>query len=183
MTKQLTQAFTNIITSTGEDIDREGLQKTPERAAKAFQFLTSGYTQNIENVINDAIYSTKSEQMIIVRDIEFYSLCEHHLLPFTGKCHIAYIPDGKVLGLSKFARLVEVFARRLQIQEELTQQIADTIKKTLNPLGIGVVIESQHFCMLMRGVEKQHASMTTTVMLDSFKQNSTHRHEFLNLIK
>ena len=176
-------AFRDIITAIGEDVTREGLRETPQRASKAFRFLTKGYTENIEDVINNAVFKTDTDEMIVVKNIELYSLCEHHLLPFIGKCHIAYLPRGKVLGLSKIARLVDVFARRLQIQEVLTKQIAETILKSVNAAGVAVVIEAQHLCMMMRGVEKQNSVMTTSCMLGGFRKHSSTRNEFLSLIK
>ena len=167
----------------GEDVVRQGLIATPERAAKAFDFFTKGYTQNIEETINEAIFDESYDEMIIVRNIDFYSLCEHHLLPFFGKCHVAYIPDGKIIGLSKIPRLVEVFARRLQVQERLTNQIADVIDEMLNPKAVGVVVEGQHLCMMMRGVEKQEAVMQTNSMRGAFKSSGAARQEFLEAMK
>ncbi len=160
--------FTEILESIGEDITRPGLIDTPKRAAKALSFLTKGYHQNIDEVVNDALFPSDSEEMIIVKDIELYSMCEHHMLPFIGKAHVAYIPTGKVLGLSKIARIVDMFARRLQIQEQLTLQIAESIKEITNASGVGVIIEAKHMCMMMRGVEKQNSVMTTSVMLGAF---------------
>lgn len=173
----------SILEQIGEDPTREGLLKTPERVEKSYQFLTRGYTQNLNDVINGAIFHEECDDMVIVRDIEFYSLCEHHMLPFFGRCAIGYIPRGKILGVSKLARIVDVFARRLQIQERLCQEVADTIFETLHPAGVGVVMEAQHLCMLMRGVEKQNSIMTTSSMLGSFRREQTTRMEFLNLIK
>ena len=166
----------------GEDPDREGLIKTPERVAKSLKFLTRGYTQDINKVINGAIFTQDCDDMVIVKDIEFYSLCEHHMLPFFGKCHIGYIPKGKVFGVSKLARLVDVFARRLQIQERMTQQIAQQIFEIIEPEGVGVVVEAQHLCMRMRGVEKQNSQMVTSSMLGSFRKETATRMEFLSLI-
>lgn len=166
----------------GEDPEREGLIKTPERVAKSMKFLTRGYHQDIEAVINGAIFTQDCDDMVIVKDIEFYSLCEHHMLPFFGKCHIGYIPKGKVFGVSKIARLVDVFARRLQIQERMTQQIAQQIFESIAPEGVGVVVEAQHLCMLMRGVEKQNSKMMTSSMLGSFRKDPATRSEFLSLI-
>ncbi|MCI7644117.1 MAG: GTP cyclohydrolase I FolE [Lentisphaeria bacterium] len=175
--------YRQLIENIGEDPEREGLQKTPHRAAKAMQYLTRGYTQNLESVINGAIFESESNDMIIVRDIEFYSLCEHHLLPFFGKCHIGYIPQGKILGVSKLARVVDMFARRLQIQERLCMNISQTIMEVTDAEGVGVVIEAQHLCMLMRGVQKQNSVMTTSSMLGSFRDEAETRQEFLQLIR
>lgn len=172
-----------ILLDLGEDPEREGLLKTPERVRKSLQFLTRGYKQDINAVINGAIFNENCDDMIIVRDIEFYSMCEHHMLPFFGKCHIGYVPNGKVFGVSKLARLVDVFARRLQIQERMTRQIAAQIMESIAPEGVGVVVEAQHLCMLMRGVEKQNSVMKTSCMLGSFRREQTTRLEFLNLIK
>ena len=175
--------WASIIASIGEDLDRPGLVDTPKRAAKAFEFLTRGYHQSVEEVVNGALFPSDSSEMVLVQDIELYSLCEHHLLPFIGKCHVAYIPTGKVLGLSKVARIVDVFARRLQIQEALTTQIAETIMAVTQAEGVGVIIEAQHMCMMMRGVEKQNSSMITSIMLGAFRQKPATRAEFLNLVK
>lgn len=179
----LSQQFEHIIESIGEDVTRPGLVDTPQRAAKAFQFLTNGYHENIHDLINNALFESSTNEMVIIKNIEFYSLCEHHLLPFFGRCHIAYIPNGKVLGLSKFARIVDHFARRLQIQEELTQQIASCILETTNATGVGVIIEAKHLCMMMRGVGKQASNMTTSAMLQSFREDERTRNEFLQLIR
>ena len=173
----------SILEQIGEDPTREGLLKTPERVEKSYQFLTRGYAQNLEDVINGAIFHEECDDMVIVRDIEFYSLCEHHMLPFFGKCHIGYIPRGKVLGVSKLARITDMFARRLQLQERLGRQIADAVNQVLEPEGVGVVIEGQHLCMLMRGVQKQNSIMTTSAMLGSFRTEESTRLEFLKLIK
>src|SRR5579859_2179371 len=167
----------------GEDPNREGLRRTPERFEKAFRFLTSGYQQDPEKLLNGAMFTVCYDQMVLVKDIEFYSLCEHHLLPFFGKCHVAYIPDKKVVGLSKIPRLVNMFARRLQIQERLTNQIANAIQSKIAPLGVGVVIEGRHLCMVMRGVEKESSQTVTSAMLGSFKDNPKTREEFLSLIR
>lgn len=175
--------YKELIKSAGEDVDRQGLKDTPKRAAEAFQYLTKGYTQDINKVINGAIFQSDSDEMVVVKDIEMYSLCEHHLLPFFGKCHVGYIPKGKILGLSKIARIVDFYARRLQIQENLTKQIAETIMKYTQCSGIGVVIEAQHLCMMMRGVEKQNSVMKTSCMLGSFRKEISTRAEFLSLIK
>ena len=178
----LAKAYETIIKSVGEDLDRHGLKGTPGRAAEAMQFLTQGYTQDINEVVNDALFPTTSNEMVIVKNIELYSLCEHHLLPFIGKCHVAYLPSGTVIGLSKVARIVDVFARRLQIQEHLTQQIAETIQEITSAKGVGVIIESKHMCMMMRGVEKQNSVMTTSCMLGAFRDKQSTRTEFLSLI-
>jgi len=174
--------YQKIIESTGEDITRAGLLDTPDRAAKAFAYLTSGYDMDIKQVINDALFPSDSEEMVIVKDIELFSLCEHHLLPFIGKCHVAYIPNGKVLGLSKVARVVDMFARRLQIQEALAQQVASTIQEVTSARGVGVIVEAKHMCMMMRGVEKQNSSMKTSAMLGSFRTDQATRTEFLALL-
>ncbi len=174
--------FSKIIAAIGEDVTREGLVDTPKRAAKAFKFLNNGYEKNLEEVLNGAIFEADTEDMVIVKDIELYSLCEHHLLPFVGKCHIAYLPDGHVLGLSKLARIVDMYARRLQIQERLTKQIADAVDEAIGAKGVAVVIEAKHMCMMMRGVEKQNSVMTTSVMTGIFRKDMSTRTEFLNLI-
>ncbi len=176
-------AFAHIIESVGEDLNRPGLQDTPDRAAKAFQYLTKGYNQSIDDIVNNALFPSPCQEMVIVKDIELYSLCEHHLLPFIGKCHVAYLPTGKVLGLSKIARIADMFARRLQIQETLTRQIAETIMDVTGAAGVGVVVEAKHMCMMMRGVEKQNSVMTTSAMLGTFRNNQTTRQEFLSLVK
>lgn len=175
--------FKKIIEKIGEDPDREGLLKTPERAARAMEFLTQGYHQTLSQILNGAVFDSDSDEMVIVKDIEMYSMCEHHLLPFIGKCHVAYLPQGRVIGLSKVARIVDMFARRLQIQENLTKQIADAVQEVTAGQGVGVVVESQHLCMMMRGVEKQNSTMTTSVMLGRFKKDSNTRNEFLSLIR
>jgi len=172
-----------MITLLGEDPEREGLRKTPERYEKAMKFLTSGYHSNLDTVLNGATFSVSYDEMVIVKDIEFFSLCEHHLLPFFGKAHIAYLPHKRVLGLSKIARLVNVFARRLQIQERMTSQIADAIQEKISPHGVGVIIEARHLCMQMRGVEKQHGQAVTSAMLGSFRHNKQTRDEFLSLVR
>lgn len=172
-----------ILVKMGEDPDRPGLKYTPARAEKSFQFLTQGYKEDIKKLINNAIFEEECNDMVIVKDIEFYSLCEHHMLPFYGKCHIGYIPDGKIFGVSKLARIVDCFARRLQLQERLTRQIANTILESVKPEGVGVVMEAQHMCMRMRGVEKQESLMVTSAMLGSFRKEQSTRMEFLNLIK
>ena len=175
--------ITGILKHIGEDPAREGLVRTPERVEKAWKFLTQGYTRSVGDVVNDAIFEVEANHMIIVKDIEIYSLCEHHLLPFFGKCHIGYIPHGKVLGVSKLARLADLFARRLQIQERLTNQIAETIMEVLAADGGRVVSQAQHLCMMMRGVEKQNSKMVTSAMQGSFRRDSRTREEFLQLIK
>lgn len=174
--------FSKIIEEIGEDVTREGLVDTPSRAAKAFKFLNNGYDKTLEEVLNGAIFEADTEDMVIVKDIELYSLCEHHLLPFVGKCHIAYLPQGHVLGLSKLARIVDMYARRLQIQEKLTKQIADAVDKAIGAKGVAVVIEAKHMCMMMRGVEKQNSVMTTSVMTGIFRKQMSTRAEFLSLI-
>jgi GTP cyclohydrolase IA len=172
-----------IIKLVGEDPNREGLRKTPERYEKALKFLTSGYHQNAENILNGATFSVSYDEMVVVKDIEFFSLCEHHLLPFFGKCHVAYLPNKRVIGLSKVARLVNMFARRLQIQERLTSQIAAAIQDKISPEGVGVIIEARHLCMQMRGVEKQHGQAVTSAMLGGFRHNKQTRDEFLSLVR
>ena len=175
--------YKKLIKTIGEDLQRDGLKKTPERAAKAFEYLTKGYKDNLDAVVNNAIFESDNDEMIIVKDIEIYSLCEHHLLPFFGKCHVGYLPDKKIIGLSKVARIVDVFARRLQVQENLTKQIAETILKYTKAKGVGVVIEAKHLCMMMRGVEKQNSSMITSCMLGLFRKEVSTRSEFLSLIR
>jgi GTP cyclohydrolase I len=177
-----TKLYEELIASTGEDIKRDGLLKTPERASKAFEFLTQGYNQSLEEVTNGAVFDSDNDEMVIVKDIELYSMCEHHLLPFVGKAHVAYIPNGKVIGLSKIARISDMYARRLQIQEQLTKQIADAVMEVTGAVGVGVVIEAQHFCMMMRGVQKQSSWTVSSMMLGSFRENHRTRHEFLQLI-
>jgi GTP cyclohydrolase I len=175
--------WAKIIEAIGEDLDRPGLADTPKRAAKAFQFLTRGYGQSVDEVVNNALFPSDSSEMILVQDVELYSLCEHHLLPFIGKCHVAYLPTGKVLGLSKVARIVDLYARRLQIQEALTVQIAETIMEVTEAEGVGVIIEARHMCMMMRGVEKQNSIMKTSAMLGSFRNEQKTREEFLSLLQ
>jgi GTP cyclohydrolase I len=167
----------------GENPKREGLLSTPKRVAKAYEFLTAGYDKDIEEVLNNAIFNEKYDEMVLVKDIDFYSMCEHHILPFYGKVHVAYIPNGKIVGLSKIPRIVDVFARRLQVQERMTQQIADTIDKYLSPRGVAVVSEARHMCMMMRGVEKQNSSATSSAVHGLFKDDARTRDEFFNLIK
>lgn len=174
--------FSKIIAAVGEDLNREGLIDTPKRAAEAFKFLNNGYEKSLDEVLNNAVFTADTEDMVIVKDIELYSLCEHHLLPFIGKCHVGYLPRGKVLGLSKIARIVDMYARRLQIQEKLTKQIADAIETAIDAKGVAVVIEAKHLCMMMRGVEKQNSVMTTSVMTGIFRKEMNTRSEFLNLI-
>lgn len=176
-------AYKQIIESIGEDLDRDGLKDTPSRAARAMSFLTQGYEQTLDSVVNGAIFESDSDEMVIVKNIEMYSLCEHHLLPFIGHCHVGYLPRKKVIGLSKVARIVDMYARRLQIQENLTKQIADAIHQVTEGLGVGVVIDSQHLCMKMRGVEKQNSSMTTSAMLGRFRSDTNTRNEFLQLVR
>jgi len=177
------KAYAQIIESVGENLDRDGLQNTPIRAAKAIQYLTQGYNQTLDEVVNGAIFESDSEEMVIVKNIEMYSLCEHHLLPFIGQCHVGYLPKKRVIGLSKVARIVDMYARRLQIQENLTKQIADAIHQVTGGLGVGVIIESQHMCMMMRGVQKQNSSMTTSSMLGRFRSDINTRNEFLQLVR
>ncbi len=176
------QLIRSLLAALGEDPDREGLRDTPKRVEKALKFLTSGYAADVDDVLNGALFSVDYSEMVIVKDIDVYSLCEHHMLPFFGKCHVAYIPNGRVIGLSKIPRLVDVFARRLQIQERLTSQIAETIKEKISPLGVAVVVEATHLCMSMRGVEKQNSFAVTSAMLGAFRDSKT-RMEFLELIK
>lgn len=175
--------ITQIITQIGENPEREGLLKTPERAAKALRFLTKGYEENLEDIINGAVFRAEDNEMVVIRDIEFYSLCEHHMLPFYGKCHIGYIPNKSILGLSKFARITDHFARRLQVQERLTTQIADAVQEILQPLGVGVTIEASHLCMMMRGVQKQNSFTITNSLRGVFKSDVRTRNEFLRLIR
>ena len=181
-TSAMASHYKEIITTLGEDVDREGLQKTPERVAKAMQYLTKGYQQDPKDILLGALFKENYSQMVIVKDIHFYSLCEHHMIPFFGKAHVAYIPNGYITGLSKIARVVDVYARRLQVQERLTTQIKEAIQTTLNPLGVMVVIEAQHMCMQMRGVEKQSSVTTTSDFTGIFKEAKT-REEFISLIK
>ena len=173
----------SIIESIGEDPQRPGLLDTPKRAAKAFEFLTRGYQQKLSEVVNDALFPSDSSEMVLVQDIELYSMCEHHLLPFVGRCHVAYLPEGNVLGLSKVARIVDMFARRLQIQEQLTVQIAESIREVTGAQGVGVIIEAEHMCMMMRGVEKQNSVTKTSAMLGSFRSDARTRDEFLALLQ
>lgn len=176
------EQFRQIISATGDDVNREGLVDTPERAAEAFQYLTKGYSQTVEGVVGRGVFNSDTDEMVVVKNIELYSLCEHHMLPFIGKCHVGYLPKGKILGLSKVARIVDLYARRLQIQEELTRQVANSIQQVLGTAGVGVVIEAKHLCMMMRGVEKQNSEMTTSCMLGEFRSDGQTRSEFLSLI-
>jgi GTP cyclohydrolase IA len=180
---KLTKVYRDLLVAIGEDPTREGLVRTPARAARAMEFLTQGYRQNGEEIVNSAIFASEASEIILVKDIELYSLCEHHLLPFIGRAHVAYIPNGKVIGLSKVARIVDVFARRLQIQEHLTTQIAESLMGCLEPNGVAVVVEAKHLCMMMRGVEKQNSIMKTSCLLGSFKDDARTRSEFLSLLK
>ncbi len=177
------ESFKNILQGIGEDVNREGLRDTPERAANAFAYLTRGYHESLGDIINGALFESDMSDMVIVKDIEMYSMCEHHLLPFLGKCHIGYLPNGRVLGLSKIARILDYFARRLQIQERLTGEVANCIASITGARGVAVVIEAQHLCMMMRGVQKQNSVMTTSVMLGEMRDNPSSRMEFLNLIR
>ncbi len=172
----------NLLVELGEDPDRDGLERTPRRVAESLRFLTKGYQEDVDQVLNGALYEVAHGEMIIIRDIEVFSLCEHHLLPFFGKCHVAYIPSRKVIGLSKIARLVDVFARRLQVQERLTTQVAQVLMEKINPLGVGVVMEAQHLCMIMRGVQKQNSVAVTSAMLGVFRDKKQTRDEFLSLV-
>lgn len=181
-TGDIAELVRRMLAQLGEDPNREGLRRTPERFEKALRFLTSGYRQEPERLLNGAMFSVCYDEMVVVKDIELYSLCEHHLLPFFGKCHVAYIPNKKVVGLSKIARLVNMYARRLQIQERLTSQIAQTINDRLKPHGVGVIIEARHLCMVMRGVEKQHSAAVTSAMLGAFRESKQTRDEFLSLV-
>jgi GTP cyclohydrolase I len=179
---KMSSAFTEVITQCGEDANREGLLKTPERAAKAMQFLTHGYDLNPRAILESALFNESYSEMVLVRDIEVYSLCEHHMLPFFGKAHVAYIPNGKIVGLSKIPRVVDAFARRLQVQERLTLEIRDCVQETLNPLGVAVVLECSHMCMQMRGVQKQNSSTTSSAFTGVFLENDSTRKEFMHLI-
>ena len=181
--ERITGLVAQLLKEIGEDPQREGLVRTPARVARAYEFLTKGYAEDLKAVLNDAIFSEKYSEMVIVKDIDFFSMCEHHLLPFYGRAHVAYIPNGKIVGLSKIPRIVEVFSRRLQVQERLTQQIAETLYEALNPDGVGVVVEARHMCMMMRGVEKQNSVATTSSMLGVFRDDMKTRGEFLHLIE
>jgi len=182
MIDSLSESYRNAITAIGENPEREGLLDTPKRAAKALEFLTSGYRQDLETLVNDAVFESENDEMVVVRDIELYSMCEHHMLPFTGRCHIGYLPNGKVLGLSKFARITDMYARRLQIQENLTREIALAVQDVTGARGVAVVVEARHFCMMMRGVEKQNSTMASSVMLGDFREHQATRSEFFRLI-
>ena len=177
------EPYRQLIESIGEDVNRDGLKQTPHRAAKAFAYLTGGYKEDVRKVINQALFASDNDEMIIVKDIELYSLCEHHMLPFFGKCHVGYLPNGKIIGLSKVARVVDIFSRRLQVQENLTKQIAESLLEHTGAKGVGVVIEAKHLCMMMRGVEKQNSIMKTSCMLGQFRSQSSTRAEFLTLIQ
>ncbi len=176
------EQFLKILEAIGEDPNREGLKDTPKRAAKAFEFLTRGYHQTVDEIVNNALFASDTDEMVVVKDIELYSMCEHHLLPFIGKCHVAYLPRNKILGLSKVARIVDMYARRLQVQEHLTKEIADSIAEVTDAKGVGVIIEAQHLCMMMRGVEKQNSVMSTSVMLGLLREDPRTRAEFLSLL-
>lgn len=180
---RLQELYRDLLIEIGEDPCRDGLRDTPKRAKSALKFLTQGYQMDLDHVVNDALFQCDNDDMVIVKDIELYSLCEHHLLPFIGKCHVGYIPNGQVLGLSKVARIVDMYARRLQIQERLTREIAEAIMNTVNPKGVGVVVEAQHLCMMMRGVEKQNSVMNSSCMLGGFRRDRGTRQEFLKLLK
>ena len=181
--QSLSPLVEELIKGLGEDIGRQGLRHTPRRMEQALRFLTSGYQADIRKIVNGALYEVKYDEMVIVKDIEFFSLCEHHLLPFFGKMHVAYLPKNRVIGLSKIPRIVDAFARRLQIQERLTQQVAETIQQTIDPVGVGVICEARHFCMMMRGVEKQHSGAVTSAMLGAFRNRKETRDEFLSLVR
>ena len=181
-TKEIAPLIEDLLERLGEDPKRDGLVRTPQRVDQALRYLTSGYRMDVNKIINGALYDVKYDEMVVVRDIEFFSLCEHHMLPFYGKIHVAYLPEKKVIGLSKIPRIVEVFARRLQIQERLTQQVAQTIQETIHPLGVGVICEAKHLCMMMRGVEKQHSGAMTSAMLGAFRDRKDTRDEFLALV-
>ncbi len=183
VTPELTGLFTKILENLGEDPSRQGLVKTPHRAAKAMEFLTSGYHQNIDDILNGAIFDEDYDEMVIVKEIEFYSLCEHHILPFWGKCHVGYLPKNRIIGLSKIPRIVDMFSRRLQVQERLTREIAEALETALDPRGVAVVIEAQHLCMMARGVEKQEPKMATNVMRGAFREDSSTRAEFLRCVQ
>ena len=180
--EKVSKLTTTLLTEIGEDPKREGLIKTPKRVAESYKFLTKGYEQSVDAILNGAVFNEKYDEMVVVKNIDFYSLCEHHLLPFYGKVHVAYIPDGKIVGLSKIPRIIEMYSRRLQVQERMTQEIADTLAKYLQPIGVAVVSEAFHMCMMMRGVEKQNSAATASAMHGVFKEDARTRMEFLNLI-
>jgi GTP cyclohydrolase IA len=180
--ESIAASMRNVLVKLGEDPGREGLVRTPERAEKALRFLTSGYDTDVQTIVNGALFNQKVDEMVVVKDIEFYSLCEHHLLPFFGTMHVAYLPKNKVIGLSKIPRIVDMFARRLQVQERLTQEVAETLQNVLQPRGVGVICEARHFCMMMRGVEKQHSGTVTSAMLGAFRKRKETRDEFLSLV-
>jgi GTP cyclohydrolase IA len=180
---KIANVYRELLQGIGEDVGREGLLRTPDRAARALEFLTQGYRQDLDQIINGAVFESRASEIILVKDIELYSLCEHHLLPFIGRAHVAYLPNGKVIGLSKVARIVDVFARRLQIQENLTTQIAESLMRCLEPSGVAVVVEAKHLCMMMRGVEKQNSVMKTSCLLGTFKEDARTRSEFLSLLR
>ncbi|MCC6341276.1 MAG: GTP cyclohydrolase I FolE [Bryobacterales bacterium] len=180
--RSLAPQIEHILMELGEDVTREGLVRTPERTDKSLRFLTSGYSMNLDEIINDALFDVEYDEMVLVRDIEFYSLCEHHMLPFFGKMHVAYLPKDKVIGLSKIPRIVDMYARRLQVQERLTKEVAETLQEVLKPRGVAVVCQARHFCMMMRGVEKQHSGTTTSSMLGAFRTQKETRDEFLSLL-
>ncbi len=183
MLDKLADNYRAIIDGLGEDSTREGLANTPMRAAKAMQFLCKGYQDDLDTIVNGAVFESDTDEMVLIKDVELYSMCEHHLMPFIGRCHIAYLPRGKVLGLSKFARIVDMYARRMQIQENLTKQIAEAVQSVTNARGVGVIVEARHMCMMMRGVEKQNSSMVSSVMLGSMRNDIATRAEFLNLVR
>lgn len=182
MLEKMEESYRQIIGAVGEDVNREGLRDTPKRAAKAMAFLNKGYQESLDEIVNNAVFESDNDELVIVQNIELYSMCEHHLLPFVGKCHIGYLPNGKVLGLSKFARIVDMFARRMQIQENLTRQIAEAVEEVTGARGVAVVIEAKHMCMMMRGVEKQNSVMTSSMMLGTLRSSQATRNEFLKLI-
>ena len=181
--KNIEQLTVDLLNAIGEDPNREGLLRTPLRVAKAWDFFSTGYTQSLDEIVNNALFSEDNKDMVVVRDVEFYSLCEHHLIPFFGKAHVAYIPNGKVIGLSKIPRIIDMFSRRLQVQERLTRQISETIKDVLNPVGVAVIMEGQHMCMQMRGVQKQSSFTTTSSMLGKFRESDRTRSEFMSIIE
>jgi len=180
--ESIAELWHKLLLKIGEDPERQGLVRTPQRADKAFRFLTSGYETDVQSIVNGALFDEKCDEMVVVKDIEFYSMCEHHLLPFFGTMHVAYLPNNKVIGLSKIPRIVDMFARRLQVQERLTHQVAETIQDVLRPKGVGVICEARHFCMMMRGVEKQHSGTVTSAMLGGFRERKETRDEFLSLV-